>query len=80
MGNFTEGVLGYNFNAHKYRIKRIVIFTAVALVTCFGNTLILISHRKFSKRFKGTSCVLIGNLAAAGLLPTASERTDSPFS
>ena len=70
MNNTTaSSAVGFAFDAHekKIRVPRIVILIVLALTTYFGNTLIIISLRKFSKYLKGTPFILLGNLAVADL-------------
>ncbi|XP_045194333.2 dopamine receptor 2-like [Mercenaria mercenaria] len=66
--SFLEQELCSQIVSNKIRTTRIVVYTIVACATYFGNILILISLRKFSKQLKGTPYILIGNLAVADLL------------
>ena len=58
----------YDVHQKKFSVPRTVILIVLALTTYFGNTMIIISLRKFSKYLKGTPFILLGNLAVADLL------------
>ncbi|XP_060599471.1 olfactory receptor 4F6-like, partial [Ruditapes philippinarum] len=71
MNNTTESLAVGSENdvqSRKLRVTRTFILITLASTTYLGNTLILVSLKKFSKYLKGTPFILMGNLAVADLL------------
>ncbi|XP_045194558.2 somatostatin receptor type 1-like [Mercenaria mercenaria] len=70
MNNITDLYLESDVpdRKNKFKITLFVVLAIVALATYFGNILILVSLRKFTKYLKGTPYILLGNLAVADLL------------
>lgn len=64
--NVGDTVYNCTISLHS-RIFNIIISIFITVTVSFGNTLILITLRKFPSQFKGTLYNLIGNLAVADL-------------